>query len=89
MLLVVSVHENLHIKPAEHAYFGQTKAAFYVRTVVAAIFYFMTEEDWGEYKYFSRLRVNNTGQKDSRQVLETTFRFGCLSEILGKSNMAS
>ena len=29
------------------------------------------------------------GQKDSREVLEMTFRFGCLSEILGKSNMAS
>ena len=68
---------------------GRRKLLFYVRTVVAAIFYFMTEEDWGEYKYFSRLCVNNTGQKDSREVLETTFRFGCLSEILGKSNMAS
>ena len=25
------------------------------------------------------LYLNNTGQKDSREVLEMTFRFGCLS----------
>ena len=32
------------------------------------------------------LCLNNTGQKDSREVLETTFRFGCLSLLpLGNS----
>ena len=35
-------------KPAGQVYFGQSKAAVYVRIVVATIFDFMTEEDWGE-----------------------------------------
>ena len=39
--------------------------------------------------HFSWSCLNNTGEKDSRKVLETTFRFGCLSEILSKSNKAS
>ena len=51
MLSVVSVHAKLHTQPAGvlwGAGGGGRKLLVYVRSVVAAIFDFKREEDWGE-----------------------------------------
>ena len=43
----------------------------------------------GRDRELSCLRLNHTVYRDSRAVLGTNIRFGRLSEILGKSNMAT